>query len=357
MGEEEEDEQNDGNGATSGIFAGAKSNVLEELDSPNNENIIKVEAANNDLDDLIEEVDREIKSEPVNDVPKRGLEESRALWRKSELATSELVSRLGEQLRLILEPTMATKLKGDYKTGKRLNMKRIIPYIASQYRKDKIWLRRTKPSKRQYQIIVALDNSKSMSESNCVKLAFDSLCLVSKTLTQLESGDLGIVKFGETIKEVHPLNQQFSNDSGAKVFQWFDFQDTGTNVKNLIAESIKIFETSSVSHNSDQWRLEIVISDGICEDHETIERLVRRAREMKIMVVFVIIDGINSSESILDMNQVNYVPDQNGIPKLKIKKYLDSFPFEFYVIVHNINELPEMLSLILRQYFSDLSTL
>ena len=357
MGEEEEDEQNDSNKATSGVFAGAKSNILEELESPNSDNIIKVEAANNDLDDLIEEVDREVKLEPVNDVPKRRLEESRALWRKSELATSELVSRLSEQLRLILEPTMATKLKGDYKTGKRLNMKRIIPYIASQYRKDKIWLRRTKPSKRQYQIIVALDNSKSMSESNCVKLAFDSLCLVSKTLTQLESGDLGIVKFGETIKEVHPLNQQFSNDSGAKVFQWFDFQDTGTNVKNLIAESIKIFENSSVSHNSDQWRLEIVISDGICEDHETIERLVRRAREMKIMVVFVIIDGINSSESILDMNQVNYVPDQNGIPKLEIKKYLDSFPFEFYVIVHNINELPEMLSLILRQYFSDLSTL
>ena len=38
----------------------------------------------------------------------------------------------------------------------------IIPYIASQFRKDKIWLRRTKPSKRQYQVVVAIDNSRSM---------------------------------------------------------------------------------------------------------------------------------------------------------------------------------------------------
>ena len=30
-------------------------------------------------------------------------------------------------------------------------MRKVIPYIASGYRKDKIWLRRTKPSKRQYQ--------------------------------------------------------------------------------------------------------------------------------------------------------------------------------------------------------------
>lgn len=45
-------------------------------------------------------------------------------------------------------------------------MRRVIPYIASQFRKDKIWLRRTRPSKRQYQIIMALDNSSSMMDSH-----------------------------------------------------------------------------------------------------------------------------------------------------------------------------------------------
>lgn len=47
---------------------------------------------------------------------------------------TESSQRLCEQLRLLLEPTMATKLKGDYKSGKRINMRRVITYIASQYR-------------------------------------------------------------------------------------------------------------------------------------------------------------------------------------------------------------------------------
>jgi midasin len=44
-------------------------------------------------------------------------------------------------------------------------MRKVIPYIASQYRKDKIWLRRTKKSKRQYQILLAIDDSSSMSDN------------------------------------------------------------------------------------------------------------------------------------------------------------------------------------------------
>ncbi|EJS42740.1 mdn1p [Saccharomyces arboricola H-6] len=336
-------------------FIGERKEQDYETGLPN-EHFLEDQENKDELEALIENTDDNAWHEGADIEPERSLEESRELWHKSEIATADLVSRLGEQLRLILEPTLATKLKGDYKTGKRLNMKRIIPYIASQFRKDKIWLRRTKPSKRQYQIMIALDDSKSMSESKCVKLAFDSLCLVSKTLTQLEAGGLSIVKFGENAKEVHSFDQQFSNESGARAFQWFGFQETKTDVKKLVAESIKIFERARAMVHNDQWQLEIVISDGVCEDHETIQRLVRRARENKIMLVFVIIDGITSNESILDMSQVNYIPDQFGNPQLKITKYLDTFPFEFYVVVHDISELPEMLSLILRQYFTDLAS-
>jgi midasin (ATPase involved in ribosome maturation) len=41
----------------------------------------------------------------------------------------------------------------------------VIAYIASQFRKDKIWLRRTRPNKRQYQVVLAIDDSRSMSET------------------------------------------------------------------------------------------------------------------------------------------------------------------------------------------------
>ncbi|MED6269414.1 AAA ATPase midasin [Characodon lateralis] len=89
-----------------------------------------------------------------------------SMWLRYQALTSALSQQLCEQLRLILEPTQAAKLRGDYRTGKRLNMRKVIPYIASQFRKDKIWLRRTKPSKREYQICLAMDDSSSMVDNH-----------------------------------------------------------------------------------------------------------------------------------------------------------------------------------------------
>jgi len=53
-----------------------------------------------------------------------------ALWRKYELRTSRLSQELAEQLRLVMEPTLAGKLEGDYRTGKRINMKKVNIYSS-----------------------------------------------------------------------------------------------------------------------------------------------------------------------------------------------------------------------------------
>uniref|UniRef100_A0A914D8W7 Midasin n=1 Tax=Acrobeloides nanus TaxID=290746 RepID=A0A914D8W7_9BILA len=86
-------------------------------------------------------------------------------WAKITDSVSILASELAENLRIIIEPSIATKLQGDYRTGKRLNMRRLIAYIASDYRKDRIWMRRTKKSQRNYQICIAVDDSASMNEN------------------------------------------------------------------------------------------------------------------------------------------------------------------------------------------------
>jgi midasin len=41
-------------------------------------------------------------------------------------------------------------------------MRKIIPFIASKYRKDRIWLRRAEPTDRNYQILIGIDDTKSM---------------------------------------------------------------------------------------------------------------------------------------------------------------------------------------------------
>merc|ERR1719320_922364 len=111
---------------------------------------------------------------------------------------TQLSHQLCEQLRLILEPTKASKLQGDFRTGKRLNMRKIIPYIASQFKKDKIWLRRVKPNKREFQIAVALDDSSSMADNKSRTLALSSLNTLSSALALLEAGQLGVLRFGKS---------------------------------------------------------------------------------------------------------------------------------------------------------------
>lgn len=53
------------------------------------------------------------------------------MWSKAVAETATRAQQLCEKLRLILSPTKASRLAGDYRTGKRINMRRVIQYIAS----------------------------------------------------------------------------------------------------------------------------------------------------------------------------------------------------------------------------------
>ncbi|KAL0578801.1 AAA ATPase midasin [Marasmius crinis-equi] len=301
-----------------------------------------------------------------------GLPDSRAehIWRLYESLTHDLAYALCEQLRLILEPTLATRLKGDYRTGKRLNMKKIIPYIASDYTKDKIWLRRTRPSQREYQVLIALDDSKSMAESHSVHLAYQTLALVSKALGRLEAGDIGIARFGEAVEVLHGFEgAPFTDQAGVEVMKAFHFNQKATNVLSLVDTSLRVLEAArerramSSSTAADLWQLEIIISDGMCQDHEKLRPILRKAEEQKVMIVFIIIDSLHSSPntssqvahgSILSMTKAEIV-NVNGKMDMQIQRYLDSFPFEYYVVLRNVEALPEVLSATLKQFFERIS--
>ncbi|TPX21820.1 hypothetical protein DIZ76_015784 [Coccidioides immitis] len=311
----------------------------------------------------IDDVDRQLSEIHLSSdlPPLTPPDEARRLWSHYEAITHDLSLSLTEQLRLILAPTMATKLRGDYRTGKRLNIKRIIPYIASQYKRDKIWMRRSVPSKRNYQIMLAVDDSKSMLESASGQLAFETLALVSRSLSMLEAGDLCIVSFGneDHIRVAHEFGKAFSSEAGCQVFQQFSFRQTGTNVKRLVQESIALFREARAKRSSssgDLWQLQLIISDGICEDHDDIRRLLRQAQEERIMIVFIIVDAVKEeSGSIMNLTQATFEADESGIAggKWKMKRYLEGFPFPYYLTVRNVQELPSVLSLALKQWFAE----
>lgn len=287
------------------------------------------------------------------------------LWRSYSALTSDLAFGLCEQLRLILAPTLATRLNGDYRTGKRLNMRKIIPFIASDFAKDKIWLRRTKPSAREYQVLLAMDDSKSMAESRNIHLAYQTLALVSGALTRLEIGDIGICRFGSQMDMLHDFGSTtFTDRHGGQILQRLRFQQTRTDMFALLEQSMRVLRRAREQHASasaaDLWQLEIIISDGVCQDHAKLKALLRRAAEERIMIVFVIVDACDESapadthqaqrSSILAMNQVNYHMDAAGKLQLEMKHYIDTFPFDYYVIVRDVQSLPQVLATTLCQW-------
>ncbi|KAK9869487.1 hypothetical protein WA026_003241 [Henosepilachna vigintioctopunctata] len=271
-------------------------------------------------------------------------------WQKISSVTSSLAQELSEQLRLVLEPTQASRLKGDYRTGRRINMRKVIPYIASQFRKDKIWLRRTKPSKREYQIVLAIDDSSSMAENKSKEMTFESVALISKALTLLESGQLSIVSFGEQTEVLHKLTDQFTDKIGVKLLQKFKFDQNKTCYAKMVDFTTEMLSQSQMLSSSLTAKLLIIISDGhgVFSQGETLMRqAVRRGKLANIFTIFVIIDNPENKHSVLDVK----MPLFQGNKLIKIDNYMDKFPFSFYIILRDLVSLPNVLSDALRQWF------
>ncbi|XP_062836825.1 midasin isoform X1 [Anolis carolinensis] len=283
-------------------------------------------------------------------------EESAAaeMWQRYHLLTAPLSQQLCEQLRLILEPTQAAKLKGDYRTGKRLNMRKVIPYIASQFRKDKIWLRRTKPSKRQYQICLALDDSASMIDNHSKQLAYESLAVIGNALTLLEVGQIAVCSFGETVQLLHPFHEQFSDQSGTRILQLCKFEQKKTKIAQFLETSTNMFASAqqlSQNINPETAQLLLIVSDGrglFLEGKERVTAAVQSVQNANIFIIFVVLDNPNSRDSILDI-KVPVFKSHGELPE--IKTYMEEFPFPFYIILRDVNALPETLSDALRQWF------
>jgi len=275
-------------------------------------------------------------------------------WEQLSLLTGALSRRLCEQLRAILEPLSATRLKGDYRTGKRINIKKIIPYIASQFRKDKIWMRRTKPNKRDYQVMIAIDDSQSMRENNAGTLALEALATLTQALTLLEVGEISVLSFGEKVNVVHPFGRPFSDQTGAFALSKFTFEQKSTEWSGMVKSLIDVLERSQLqrssrlsSTSSQILQLVFIISDArIQQDRETVARWCREALHRRQLLVMLVVDSPDPKHSILKLRSVTY---PSG--KLKITQYLEEFPFPFYIVLRDLSQLPEVVADTLRQWF------
>eukprot|EP01113_Clastostelium_recurvatum_P030736 TRINITY_DN3768_c1_g1_i1.p1 TRINITY_DN3768_c1_g1~~TRINITY_DN3768_c1_g1_i1.p1 ORF type:complete len:495 (-),score=188.49 TRINITY_DN3768_c1_g1_i1:34-1518(-) len=286
------------------------------------------------------------------------IERSAEIWKRLETLTGDLSQELCEQLRLILEPTMATKLQGDYRTGKRINMKKVIPYIASQFKKDKIWLRRTRPNKRQYQVLIAIDDTQSMALYHSGQMALEALTLISRAMARLEVGQIGVVAFGEDMSLVHPFEAPFSDQAGPQVVGRFRFAQQQTDMVSFLAKAVQMLEHVKQGGQGQTMQLMFIISDGwSLRDPANTRKWIREAAQKNIFIVFLVIDnpnpaakagtsGASKSHSITQFETVSFVEG-----KVVRTPYMLDFPFTYYVILRDLPSLPQIIADALRQWF------
>ncbi|KAF3354040.1 Exodeoxyribonuclease 1 [Verticillium dahliae VDG1] len=76
-----------------------------------------------------------------------------------------------------------------------------------------------------------------------------------------------------------------------------------------------------------------------------------------IMIVFIVMDDTSrkDADSVLDLKEAKFVKDEMGNSKVVIERYLDTFPFQYYLIVHNLEELPNALAGLLRTWFAEVN--
>lgn len=304
-----------------------------------------------------DELDSRLKAASEGGIGLEGEAHGREVWTRCEALTAGLVGELAEQLRLILEPTLASKLAGDYRTGKRINMKKVIGYIASHFRKDKIWMRRTQPDKRSYQVVVAVDDSRSMAETGCGTFALEALTLICRAMARLDVGELGVVSYGGAggAQPLHPLERPFTDADGVRIMSAMRFDQDNTITDRPMVDVITSLDhllegarARGSARNGGQTALHqlvLVVADGRFHEKDSLRRAVREAASKQgVLYAFIVLD--NPVNSILDMQTVSFVAG-----KPAFAKYMDSFPFPFYIVLRDTAALPHALADLLRQWF------
>ena len=267
-------------------------------------------------------------------------------------------------------------------------MRRVIPYIASQFRKDKIWMRRAAPSKRAFQVLVALDDSRSMAPGNTGggALACEATALLCKALSRLEVGDIGIVSFGEQLRLLQPLDAPFSDEAGARALAQLTFAQETTHVGAALEAMGGLLEAARAGHArgagagagaggaATLQQIVFLISDGMlgaAGERARVRRALTAAAARGQLVVLLICDRAGSasagllagaaagaagaagapaggppSESILSMQSIAFAPGGRVLRTA----YLEDYPFPYYLVLNDVHSLPEVLSDAMRQF-------
>lgn len=244
-------------------------------------------------------------------------------------------------------------------------MRKVISYVASDFRKDRIWLRRTKPAKREYQVLIALDDTLSMRDEarggvKCQAAAYEAMALLSSALRRLEVGSIGILRFGADVELMHDFDQTFTENTGARILRDLTFSQTVSRlprtmeqVLNIMAHAKQTLTASAAAGEIECQQLVFFVSDGIVDSahRERVRTAVLDAASKNQLFVLLLIDSMVEGHSIVDRQEVSF---EGG--DIVTRRYMDDYPFPLYVVVRNVRQLPTILADALKQWFQMLKS-
>ena len=209
------------------------------------------------------------------------------------------------------------------------------------------------------QVIIALDDSRSMAENHCGALALEALTCIARALSRLEVGQLGVVAFGGAqggVRTLHPLGAPLTDAAGPGLVGAFDFSGEHTVESAPVGELLDALDAQLTVAAADDagaggggalQQLVLVIADGHFHEKESLRLRLRRLERRGLLVAFIALDP---GGSLLGMQSVSFA---GGRPVFS--SYLDSFPFPFYTVVSEAPTLPRTLCDLLRQWLASVS--
>jgi midasin len=244
-------------------------------------------------------------------------------------------------------------------------MKKVISFIASHYRNDKIWLRRTMPSKRDYKILIAIDDSLSMKEQGLGFFSLEAMVTLVEALNRLEVGKIAVARIRDRMELLQSFEDSYSNERTAFIVSQYEFTHSAKSshdfaMANFVRDANKLLDfqnTQSQIGGSVSCPFTIILSDGRF-NKQNVAKYMQEAIEKRYLFIFVILDvpKDDSKKNQSGILGLKSAVKQEGKAGIKLVPYLKDFPFSYYCIVRDLHQLPSALGQILVQYFSIMSS-
>ena len=152
---------------------------------------------------------------------------------------------------------------------------------------------------------------------------------------------MSVLSFAETTQLLHPFERPFSAEAGAHMLSRFTFSQGHTHMEGLlktVVQTLQLARLQQGAGSAEQMQLVLIVSDGRRSPSWGDPSLwIRKAAQQHILLCFVIVDAAASEDSIMDLQSVSY---PNG--KLTISKWIDSFPFPYYIVLRDLVTLPQV---------------